>query len=354
MNELVFHIVSGQSFFTGIVLLMTGVLASHQPRRLLRRGGGLLVVVGLIAIVVSSTPLPWWYFTLAGTATLFWMVAAARGDQPPATDKADSSAYAPAEEALPENALPEMALPEKTHSASARSDNTPTPTAAAEQQRPPQRRPQTVAGGLPAAAAIVIVVWLGAAVLELPWHSLPTPNRVTRRKVAIVGDSVTAGVGAEDSATTWPVLLADTHRLDVQDISHVGETAGSAWKRVVKEGPDAPLVIVEIGGNDILGSTSADQFRQDLEGLLRELSRPDREIVMFELPLPPFFHQYGHIQRMIARRYGVLLIPKRIFLSVIAGGDATLDTIHLSQAGHRLMMETVWQIIGPAYAETDQ
>ena len=41
----------------------------------------------------------------------------------------------------------------------------------------------------------------------------------------------------------------------------------------------------------------------------------------------------------------VLLIPKRIFLSIIAGNESTLDTIHLSQSGHQLMADCVWRIL---------
>ena len=70
---------------------------------------------------------------------------------------------------------------------------------------------------------------------------------------------------------------------------------------------------------------------------------------MLELPLPPFYNSFGLIQRKLARKYGVKLVPKRVFLSVLAGGGATLDSIHLSQAGHQQMANVVWEIVGPAY-----
>jgi acyl-CoA thioesterase-1 len=80
------------------------------------------------------------------------------------------------------------------------------------------------------------------------------------------------------------------------------------------------------------------------------LASPDRQIVMFELPLPPFCNQYGRIQRTLAQRHQVKLIPKRIFLSIIAGDGSTLDSIHLSQTGHQKMADCVWGIIEPAFA----
>jgi acyl-CoA thioesterase-1 len=43
------------------------------------------------------------------------------------------------------------------------------------------------------------------------------------------------------------------------------------------------------------------------------------------------------------------LVTKRIFLSVIAGSDSTLDTIHLSQSGHQHMADEVWGLVQRAF-----
>lgn len=72
---------------------------------------------------------------------------------------------------------------------------------------------------------------------------------------------------------------------------------------------------------------------------------------MFELPLPPFCHEYGRAQRLIAARHNVKLIPRRIFLSIIGESAATLDSIHLSPAGHQYMADTVWGLVRSAYPE---
>ena len=109
------------------------------------------------------------------------------------------------------------------------------------------------------------------------------------------------------------------------------------------------LVLIEIGGNDLLGETTSAQFERDLNQLLSQIRAPGRTLVMFELPLPPLCNEYGRIQRRLAARYGVRLIPKRVFISVLAGGGATLDSIHLSEAGHQQMADSVWAVIDPAY-----
>ena len=193
-------------------------------------------------------------------------------------------------------------------------------------------------------------VWLIVALVEVPYHITPSLAPTSDRSMAIIGDSVTAGIGGDETSETWPTILAREQDLHVQDISHVGETAASALKRASSHEITASVVIVEVGGNDILGSTKSAQFEQDLNALFRHLAGPDRQVIMFELPLPPFSHEFGRIQRAAAVKHNVLLIPKRVFLSVIAGSGSTLDTIHLSQAGHQLMAETVWGIAQSAFA----
>lgn len=131
----------------------------------------------------------------------------------------------------------------------------------------------------------------------------------------------------------------------------MGETARSALNRARTKPITSSLVLVEIGGNDLLGSTSSAGFARDLDALLDHVSAPGHQVIMFELPLPPFNHEYGRIQRTLARKHGVSLIPKRILLEILAAESSTLDTIHLSQAGHDRMARKVWQILSPAFPD---
>ena len=55
------------------------------------------------------------------------------------------------------------------------------------------------------------------------------------------------------------------------------------------------------------------------------------------------------IQRELAAKYAVVLIPKRIFIGVLTTPGATVDGIHLSPAGHAWMADVIWEVIGPAY-----
>ena len=113
----------------------------------------------------------------------------------------------------------------------------------------------------------VIAAWIVAGAMEMPHHIMPNLRSAESRTISIIGDSVTAGMGGNDLAETWPGILAKDNELEVQDISHVGETAASALKRVKANPIASPVVILEIGGNDLLGTTSAGQFNRDLDAL---------------------------------------------------------------------------------------
>ncbi|HEY1376295.1 MAG TPA: GDSL-type esterase/lipase family protein [Gemmataceae bacterium] len=287
MDWVVYLFGSGAVFFIGIgLILAAAAVFALRPRQWVKVVITLLAVVGLLLIAASATPLPYWLYAVAGGVTLLWLVA------------------------------------ERTNWA-----------------RLSARRPW-----LRGAAA---ALWVVTAAVELPYHLTPTVAATGRPKFYVIGDSVAAGL--KDREETWPYLLARSHSIEVADFSHVGATAASAMRQAEKLPADGGMVLLEIGGNDLLGSTSAAEFGRDLDRLLDRVCRPGRTVLMFELPLPPLCNEFGAAQRRLAKRYGVVLIPKRLFVAVLAGAGATVDSVHLAREGHERMAETVWAVIRPAY-----
>lgn len=105
------------------------------------------------------------------------------------------------------------------------------------------------------------------------------------------------------------------------------------------------VVIVEIGGNDLLGHTDRRTFYGQLDTLLGKLKNDNHRIVMFELPLLPFWNAYGTNQRVLAEKYGVTLIPKSCLAGVFGSKGATLDGLHLSQNGHNKLARAVFGLL---------
>ncbi len=305
---------SGQALFLGAAMILAAV--ALLPRTSGWRSAALAMVarIGLVLVVLSAVPLSYWLYALAIGVTVVWLWRERQRGR----------------ESLPKQ---DPAIMDNVGSA-----KTPDPV----WRRQWWRR-------------ATAVVWLGIIALELPHQFAPRLPPLGNPPVLIIGDSVTAGAGAGEKHL-WPDLLPES--VEVHNLAQPGATTGMALRKQASQLPaEGGLVLIEIGGNDLLGETSAAEFERDLDALLAlasgsagaSPSQLSRTIVMFELPLPPLCNEYGLIQRRLAVRYGVRLIPKRVFMSVLSAGGATLDSIHLSGDGHRRMADEVWSVIGPAY-----
>lgn len=177
------------------------------------------------------------------------------------------------------------------------------------------------------ACAIVI------AAVELYFQRSPRIATDGLSELFVVGDSLS--MGADPPGKNWPDLLGEKLNLTTHTYSFGGartDTALSNSKRITGE---QGLVILEIGGNDLLYNTP--DFSNHLERLLQEACKGQRRVVMVELPLPPFYVRYGSAQRRLATKYGVTLIPKRVLAGVITSEGATTDSLHLSNTGHEML-----------------
>jgi acyl-CoA thioesterase-1 len=264
----------------------------YARRRRAHIAANTTALIGIVIVVFSATPLPVWLYLLTAAAVIAWLVA---------------------------------------------------------ENRSAQRR-----DGVRVAAAIVLVF---AACHEARYHFRPAiPARGASGgggdTLYVIGDSISAAfAGSKRSA--WPQLLAEAHNINVVNLARAGAKSRTILPTVEKIGTGRCVVLIEIGGNDVLGNTPPDAFETDLDRLLSAVVRDDRLIVMLELPLFPFQNRYGSIQRRLARQHGVVLVPKRFFARVLATPQATTDGVHLTQSGHERMAEVVGSVLLPVIAGTD-
>lgn len=182
-----------------------------------------------------------------------------------------------------------------------------------------------------------------AILCEIPYQFSPS-LKTTIKTLAVVGDSVTAGLN--DGEETWPKQLARTSKVQVFDASQPGATLKSALKQVeLLNSQSADVLILEIGGNDLLEGLPVADFEQDLDRLLAASQTDQRQVLMFELPLPPLAARYCAVQRRLALQHHVPLIPRRQFLRVLTGDGSTVDGIHLSVRGQTRLMELVRNLL---------
>jgi acyl-CoA thioesterase-1 len=186
-------------------------------------------------------------------------------------------------------------------------------------------------------------IWLLIAIsIELPFHHWSIPAEPIS-DLLVIGDSVTAGLN--DGEDTWPRQLSRASAVRVLDASQPGATLQSGRQQNSRFAGHAGLVILEIGGNDMLEGLPVAHFEENLHQLLTEVTQSDRIVIMFELPLPPFHANYVSAQRRQAKHHNVRLIPKRLFAEILTTRGATVDGIHLSHQGQVQMKALVASLL---------
>jgi acyl-CoA thioesterase-1 len=184
---------------------------------------------------------------------------------------------------------------------------------------------------------------LSLCLTELPYRLVQRVTLFTKQPVFVLGDSISAGTGTKERA--WPDVLGDLSRLRVINLARPGASVETALDQANHITAINALVIVEIGGNDLLGNTDSRSFYRQLDKLLGKLKKGNHRVVMFELPLLPFWDAFGRDQRVLAEKYGVTLIPKSYLAGVFGLKDATLDGLHLSQKGHNALAKSVYSLL---------
>lgn len=283
MNPLLLSFADGTSFFIGLLLVFSGVaLLRNSKRRPLRSIFIILAIFGMILVILSATPLPLWVY-------LLWIVFATAG-----------------------------LFVAATHNES-------------------WWRAESIC------TVLLGLVSLALFCSELPHHKRPQVVVSRDTMIYVLGDSISAGMGNERA--TWPEVLSQTVLLETVNLAQAGATVNGAIRQARMITAENALVIIEIGGNDLLGSGEATKFRESLDALVGALRETGHDVLLVELPLFPFQNGFGAAQRSIARKYEIPMLPKRAFTRVLAIEGATSDGLHLSQIGHDAMAQTIADVL---------
>ena len=179
---------------------------------------------------------------------------------------------------------------------------------------------------------VLLAATLGLAIVEAPYHFRPLVTVPPGKTVYIVGDSLSAGLRPHERC--WPEALQEIAGFPVVNLSAPGAKVRDAMQQARRIQQPNSVVIVEIGGNDLLSGGDPSVFRQQLDALLAALRTNGHEMLMFELPLYPFKTGFGRAQRELAAKYGVTLFPSRCLTEVFGMQGGTIDGLHFSRAGH--------------------
>lgn len=195
-----------------------------------------------------------------------------------------------------------------------------------------------------AAAAVLLVAVL------LVWtqcgrsNTWPLRNDPPARGTTIVafGDSLTAGFGAAEGED-FPALLSRSLGVPIINRGVPGETTADALRRVDQVLADDPrVVIVFLGGNDLLRRTGREPMLANLRRIVEQLQDAGVFVVLVGLEGPSLLGGGGldRAYRDLARETGALHVPNAM-AGILGNTSLMSDQIHPNAEGYRRMAEHI-------------
>lgn len=181
----------------------------------------------------------------------------------------------------------------------------------------------------------------------------------TKKTILFYGNSLTAGYGVEPTQA-FPALVGK--KIDSVGLGYTvvnaglsGETTAGGKSRIswVLRKP-VDVFVLELGGNDGLRGLPLSATRQNLQAIIDTVraKSPQAQIVLAGMQIPPnmgtaYTKEFRELFKQLADKNKLVLIP---FLLENVGGIPKLnqpDGIHPNVTGHRIVANTVWQVIQP-------
>jgi len=184
-----------------------------------------------------------------------------------------------------------------------------------------------------------------------------SPALAARPKVvAILGDSITAGLGLPAEQALPAQLQRELARLGLSAIVRgagvSGDAAADGLARLdFSVAADTDVCIVALGGNDLLQGASPAATKASLAAIVRRLKARRIGVVLAGVAAPPavgagYAREFAAIFPAIARAEQVSLLP-----DLLAGVGPSLrqaDGLHPSAAGVRLIVNRLAPLVARA------
>lgn len=188
---------------------------------------------------------------------------------------------------------------------------------------------------------LVVLLTVAAAACSSRGGNPVPPGAV----VLVLGDSISAGYRLSPEEA-WPARLAERTGWSVVNGGVTGDITGEARARLpgLLEGHQPVLVIVELGGNDMLRRVPLAEARENLAGIITEIRDAGARPVLMAIPQPSVagavFQSLSDapIYADLAAELEVPLIEDAVS-EVLSDPSLKLDQLHPNAEGSRVLAE---------------
>jgi acyl-CoA thioesterase-1 len=196
------------------------------------------------------------------------------------------------------------------------------------------------------AFALLVIAALAGCGERVPRVPAVAPNEV----VVAFGDSLTYGTGAAESES-YPAVLAQLIGRRVVRSGVPGEVTAQGLARLpqVIEEHRPVLVIVCLGGNDMLRRVDEQQIRSNLRQIITTIRGRGISVVLVGVPRPALLTSAAAFYGELAKEYGVPYEGK-VLNDIMHQLDLKADAIHPNAKGYRRMAEAIAALLKQAGA----
>ncbi|MEW6119805.1 MAG: arylesterase [Pseudomonadota bacterium] len=201
------------------------------------------------------------------------------------------------------------------------------------------------------AGASRFVLALGLALFLAACDSGPALSKLDPHDVIVAfGDSLTHGTGA-NTDTAYPAVLAALTGRTVVNAGMPGETTAEGLERLpeVLAEYKPRLVLLCLGGNDMLRRLPEADTENNLRVLVRTARASGAEVVLIGVPEPRLFGGAHAVYERLAEELKVPL-EDEVFVEVLKDNRLKSDPIHANAAGYRVVAERLAEFLREAGA----
>lgn len=196
------------------------------------------------------------------------------------------------------------------------------------------------------AVSLALTVGLAGCGEKVPRVPAVGPNEI----IVAFGDSLTYGTGAAESES-YPVVLGQLIGRKVVRAGVPGEVTAQGLARlprVIEEHRPA-LMIVCIGGNDLLRRVDEAQVRRNLREIIRTIKARGVAVVLVGVPKPALITSAAAFYGELAKEFDIPYEGK-VVTDVLYQLELKADPIHPNAKGYRRMAEAIAELLKKAGA----